>query len=54
MELRGFGKRKKRTWYSKKTFEKNDYLVIAAILAFSVLALAVTFYDGNRFYNPFM
>lgn len=54
MELRGFGKKKKRTWYSKKPFERNDYLVIVAVLVFSVLALAITFYDGNRFYNPFV
>lgn len=25
MELRGFGKHKKRTWYSAKTLERNDY-----------------------------
>ena len=54
MELRGFGKNKKRTWYSGKALEKNDYLTILFVVFFCVTALIITFYDGNRFYNPFM
>jgi len=54
MELRGFGKNKKRTWYSGKALEKNDYLTILFVVIFCVAALIITFYDGNRFYNPFM
>lgn len=53
MELRGFGKNKKRTWYMGKPLEKNDYWSIAFIVLFCVAALVFTFYDGNRFYNPF-
>ena len=28
MELRGFGKNKKRTWYVQRPFARNDYLVL--------------------------
>lgn len=53
MELRGFGKNKKRTWYSGRQNQLPDYLALAFILVFTVVALIVTFYDGTRFYNPF-
>ena len=54
MELRGFGKKKKRTWYSHRKLSKMDYLVIAFSVVFSVAALVFTFADGTRFYNPFI
>lgn len=54
MELRGFGKNKKRTWYSLRKMQRNDWLVLALALAVLVLDLVVTFGDGNRFYNPFI
>lgn len=53
MELRGFGKHKKRTWYAGKKLEKADYLTMAVTVIFSAVALYVTYHDGNRFYNPF-
>lgn len=53
MELRGFGKNKKRTWYSAKPFKRNDYIVIGITVLFSFIALIITFLNGNRFYNPF-
>ena len=53
MELRGFGKNKKRTWYSGKPLQRNDYLSIAFVIVFCTVALIVTFHDGSRFYNPF-
>ncbi len=53
MELRGFGKYKKRTWYYSRPLKKNDYLTIAFVICFAVISLTVTFYDGSRFYNPF-
>ena len=53
MELRGFGKHKKRTWYMGKELRRNDYLAIAFTVLFSAAALIVTFADGSRFYNPF-
>lgn len=53
MELRGYGKHKKRTWYMERKLKRNDYLTIGFTVAFMVAALVVTFADGNRFYNPF-
>lgn len=54
MELRGFGKNKKRTWYSLRKMQRNDWLVLALALTVLVLDLIVTFWDGSRFYNPFI
>ncbi len=54
MELRGFGKDKTRTWYRRRPFEKNDYLVLALGAALLAGSIVITFHDGNRFYNPFI
>lgn len=54
MELRGFGKHKKRTWYMGRPSKKNDYLTIAFTVVFTVAALVITFKNGSRFYNPFV
>lgn len=53
MELRGFGKEKKRTWYMGKKLETMDYVVIVVTVALAAVALVYTYMDGNRFYNPF-
>ncbi|MBQ6406928.1 MAG: energy-coupling factor transporter transmembrane protein EcfT [Butyrivibrio sp.] len=54
MELRGFGKHSKRTWYSKRDLTFADYAVIVFIIVFFVMSMIITFHDGNRFYNPFV
>jgi energy-coupling factor transport system permease protein len=54
MELRGFGKYKKRTWYMGRKLKRNDYIVITIVVLFMVTALSITYADGNRFYNPFV
>lgn len=54
MELRGFGKSKKRTWYKKRPFVAKDYVTIIAGILILAFSLIVTFYDGNRYYNPFL
>lgn len=54
MELRGFGKKKKRTWYSKKPLKAADIAVIAFSVGFFVLTMFITYMDGSRFYNPFI
>lgn len=54
MELRGYGKKKKRTWYRGRKLKRNDYMVIAGTLLLMAMALVVTFIDGDRFYNPFI
>ncbi len=54
MVLRGFGKHKKRSWYSARPLKRNDYIVIVFSVLLSVTALYITFKDGSRFYNPFI
>ncbi len=54
MELRGFGKKKKRTWYSAKPFRRSDYITIFVSVIIFILSVIITFYDGSRFYNPFL
>lgn len=54
MELRGFGKHKKRTWYMGKPLAAADYAVLIVTAAFSAVALMITFSNGSRFYNPFV
>lgn len=53
MELRGFGKHKKRTWYSGRPFTRLDFRVMVAAALLFILGMWITFQDGNRFYNPF-
>ncbi|ETI70119.1 energy-coupling factor transporter transmembrane component T family protein [Neobacillus vireti] len=53
MELRGFGKNKKRTWYRARPFQKIDIITIILFVLILIVSLYVTFHDGNRFYNPF-
>lgn len=54
MELRGYGKNKKRTWYMGRKLAKADYAVMIVTLVVMVIALVVTYHDGSRFYNPFI
>ncbi len=54
MELRGFGKKSKRSWYSRKKLKRADYAVLAFIVIFFVASIVFTFADGSRFYNPFV
>lgn len=52
MELRRFGKNKKRTWYTYQAFTKLDILVITLSLAFLLISLGLFFVNHGRFYNP--
>lgn len=54
MELRAFGKNKKRTWYSGRDFTRRDYITMIVGFIVLVIALIISFYDGSRFYNPFI
>ncbi|MCR5023048.1 MAG: energy-coupling factor transporter transmembrane protein EcfT [Lachnospiraceae bacterium] len=54
MELRGFGKKKRRTWYSYRALSLSDKCVITFIVLFFAAAMVFTFYDGNRFWYPWV
>lgn len=54
MELRGFGKKKRRTWYAYRKMKRADVAVLILTAVFSAAALVITFADGNRFWNPWV
>jgi len=54
MELRSFGKEKKRTWYAARPFRPVDYGVIAGSVLVVLLSVWLTFRNGGRFFNPFV
>ena len=55
MDLRGFGKNKKRTWYSQKKMKKIDAvgIIICSLIFLGVMYITV-FINKGRFYNPFV
>ena len=53
MELRGFGKHRKRTWYAIKKATMLDYICVAVIVLFVGGIFYYTIQSGTRFYNPF-
>ncbi len=54
MELRGFGKNPKRTWYVQRPFKKADWAALCAAVLVLLVTLAVTVHNGGRFWNPFV
>ena len=52
MELRGYGKYKKRTWYMKRPFARRDFVVLTLGVVLFGISLGITLRFG-RFYNPF-
>ena len=54
MELRGFGKGAKRTWYSSRKFSKMDILCMTVSLLLLVVSLALSYWNGGRYFNPFV
>ena len=55
MDLRAFGKHKKRTWYARKPMAKMDWVCIgvSAVILVAVILIA-TFINHGRFWNPFI
>lgn len=54
MDLRGFGKHKKRTWYVAKPLRKSDWCsMVFCMLVFLGSLCMTTFVNGSRFWNPF-
>lgn len=55
MDLRGFGKHRKRTWYAFKPLHRNDYISIAICVVIAAVSLCITlFINHGRFWNPFI
>lgn len=54
MELRGFGKGKKRTWYNARPFSVGDIVAMVVSIGLFVLSVILTLVTGSRFYNPFV
>ena len=54
MELRGFGKGAKRTWYSGRKFSRADIFSMVVCILRAVLSLGITLLNGSRYFNPFI
>ena len=54
MELRGFGKGKKRSWYSARKFSKMDITAMALCILLAAASLLITYFNGGRYFNPFI
>lgn len=54
MELRGFGKNSKRTWYMSRKFSKMDILCILACVLIMLVSFGLTALNGSRYFNPFI
>ncbi len=55
MDLRGFGMKKRRTWYSEKKICKQDAAALTVCLLLLMISVSVTvFINHSRFYNPFV
>lgn len=54
MELRGFGKNKKRSWYSGRKFSKMDFFCMGVCIALMFVSLGLTYVNGGRYFNPFV
>ena len=54
MDLRGFGKGRKRTWYTLKEFAVRDYLAMLVCILLVGLMIVFMFLNEGRFYNPFV
>ena len=54
MELRGFGKNKKRTWYMGRPFKAADILSMVFCVLLVIIAFTLNYLNGGRYYNPFI
>lgn len=54
MELRRFGKFKKRTWYKYQAFNLNDALTVLLAVSLLLVSLLLFYLNKGRFYNPFL
>ena len=53
MELRGFGKKKKRSWYMGRAFRPADFCAMIFCLGLLMVSIVLNAVNGGRFWNPF-
>ena len=53
MELRGFGKGKRRTWYRGRKLGRADFVMIGLSTVAIVISAGLFALNQGRFYNPF-
>lgn len=53
MELRSFGKKRKRSWYMARPFRALDILAMIGAALLVAAAIWLNTVNGSRFYNPF-
>jgi energy-coupling factor transport system permease protein len=55
MDLRGFGKGKRRTWFTSRKMTREDAIALSVSILISLITVAVSvFINHSRFYNPFI
>ena len=54
MELKGFGKNKKRSWYSAKKLTQSDVVTLVVSVLVFAFSIWLTLQNDGRFYNPFL
>lgn len=54
MELRGFGKKKKRTWYMGRQFTNLDICAIVFSVLILMVSISLNIINGSRYWNPFI
>ncbi|MBQ8591247.1 MAG: energy-coupling factor transporter transmembrane protein EcfT [Lachnospiraceae bacterium] len=54
MELRGFGKYKKRTWIVVRPFARRDYMAMLSAVLILALSITLILAGGSRYFNPFV
>ena len=54
MELRCFGKNKKRTWYMGRPFKWTDIVAMLFCALLVIIAVFLNFLNKGRFFNPFI
>lgn len=55
MDLRGFGKARKRTWYNTGRLKQEDLLaLLISVIITAITVFMSVFINHGRFYNPFI
>ncbi len=55
MDLRGFGKEKRRTWYCVQKLRAADYYALAVSIVVTLIVAAVAYFiNQGRYFNPFI